>query len=76
MGLFKKKKDKTPDGMARPEKGASGFIAPPASNDPSLPGNAGWCGGAKTGEPMRFNYVRPDGKPDRERGVWSEEERR
>ena len=73
MGLFKKK-GKKPDSTSMAGQRGNAFVAPPQSNDPSLPGNAGWCGGAKTGSPLRFSYVRPDGKPDRKRGFWTEDE--
>jgi hypothetical protein len=77
MGLFKKKSkppDMTSAGGQRPSvQRGGGSAAPPQANDPSLPGLAGWRGGARTGQLLRFNYVRPDGKPDRQRDVWSED---
>ena len=74
MGLFSRKnKAAPPQQGVQAQAKPGGYVGPEPGNDPNLPGLAGWCGAAKKGDPRRFNYVRPDGKPDRKRGFWSED---
>ena len=76
MGLFRKKSkqpQEAPQSSVAGMRGAAGgYVGSEPRHDPSLPGIAGWCGSAKKGAPRGFNYVRPDGKPDRKRGLWSD----
>jgi hypothetical protein len=76
MGLFSRKKKASaapPQSSMAGQQGArGGYVGSEPVSDPNLPGIAGWCGSAKTGSPRGFNYVRPDGKPDRKRGYWSD----
>ncbi len=66
MGLFKRQK-RTSAPKATEHQSAQPYAGDPVL--PGLPGSAGYRGAArvtKNGMPhSRFNYVRPDGKPDR-----------
>ena len=72
MGLFSRKKNK-PQGNTSMAARSPGYVPPPQGNDPSLPGLAGWCGSDKARPlPHRFNYVRPDGRPEDPKRFWAD----
>lgn len=72
MGLFKKKSTavqrQTQASESAPSASAQrGYVqnAPAPSEDPSLPGTAGyWIRKSGDKMPHRFNFVRPDGRPE------------